>query len=112
MSKTLVIMPTYTESMNIMHSIEELFKFNPGVHLLVVDDNSPDGTAEIVETAKSDFGGKLFLLSRPSKAGLGPPSRPKFRFSPQETTPIRWSISTGPSPTQSLSPLSGSGLPS
>lgn len=72
MSKTVVIMPTYNESMNIMHSIEELFKFNPDVHLLVVDDNSPDGTAEIVETAKSDFGGKLFLLSRPGKAGLGP----------------------------------------
>ena len=71
-NQTLVIMPTYNERLNISRSIEELFKFNPDVHLLVVDDNSPDGTAELVLESLSRFKDRLFLLQRPSKAGLGP----------------------------------------
>ena len=71
-NSTLVIMPTYNERMNIIHSIEELFKYNPDVHLLVVDDNSPDGTATLVAEAQSRFANRLFLLKRPGKQGLGP----------------------------------------
>lgn len=71
-SQTLVIMPTYNERMNINHSIEELFTYNPDVHLLVVDDNSPDGTAALVAEAQSRFAKRLFLLNRPGKQGLGP----------------------------------------
>ncbi len=63
-----------------MHSIEELFRFNPDVDLLVVDDNSPDATAEIVRAAMFDFENKLFLLSRPAKAGLGPAYLAGFRW--------------------------------
>ena len=69
---TLVIMPTYNERSNIVRSIEQLFKFNPEVQLLVVDDNSPDGTAELVLEAIGRFKNRLFLLQRPNKAGLGP----------------------------------------
>jgi glycosyltransferase involved in cell wall biosynthesis len=72
MSETLVIMPTYNESMNIRHSIEQLFKHNTGVHLLVVDDNSPDGTAAEVEKLMPTYAERLFLLNRPGKSGLGP----------------------------------------
>ncbi len=72
MSETLVIMPTYNESMNIRHSIEQLFEHNSDVHLLVVDDNSPDATAAEVEKLMPKFSGQLFLLKRPGKAGLGP----------------------------------------
>ena len=71
-SSTLVIMPTYNERMNIINSIEELFTYNPDVHLLVVDDNSPDGTASLVVEAQSRFANRLFLLTRPGKQGLGP----------------------------------------
>ena len=71
-SSTLVIMPTYNEKMNIINSIEELFKYNPDVHLLVVDDNSPDGTASLVAETQSRFANRLFLLKRPGKQGLGP----------------------------------------
>jgi glycosyltransferase involved in cell wall biosynthesis len=69
---TLVIMPTYNERSNIVRSIEQLFKFNPEVQLLVVDDNSPDGTADLVLEAIGRFKNRLFLLQRPNKAGLGP----------------------------------------
>jgi dolichol-phosphate mannosyltransferase len=71
-NKVLVIMPTYNERLNIVRSIEELFRFNPTVHLLVVDDNSPDGTADLVLATGDRFKNKLFLLQRPGKAGLGP----------------------------------------
>ena len=71
-NQTLVIMPTYNERSNIVRSIEQLFKFNPEVQLLVVDDNSPDGTADLVLEAMGRFKKRLFLLQRPSKAGLGP----------------------------------------
>jgi len=71
-NKVLVIMPTYNERLNIVRSIEELFRFNPDVHLLVVDDNSPDGTADLVLATGDRFKNKLFLLQRPGKAGLGP----------------------------------------
>lgn len=71
-SGTLVIMPTYNERLNIIHSVEELFNYNPDVHLLVVDDNSPDGTAKLVAEAQPRFKDKLFLLNRATKKGLGP----------------------------------------
>ena len=71
-NQTLVIMPTYNERSNIVRSIEQLFKFNPEVQLLVVDDNSPDGTADLVLEAMGRFKNRLFLLQRPNKAGLGP----------------------------------------
>ena len=72
MSDTLVIMPTYNEVMNIKSSVELLFEHNPEVHLLVVDDNSPDGTAAQVENLMQIFPDRLFLLKRSVKAGLGP----------------------------------------
>ena len=68
----LVIMPTFNERLNIEHSIVELFKFNLHVDLLVVDDNSPDDTAEVVRQLQPRFKNRVFLLQRPNKDGLGP----------------------------------------
>ena len=67
--KTLVIMPTYNESMNIEHSVTELFVHNPGVSLLIVDDASPDGTGQIADNlaAKDD---RISVLHRTEKSGL------------------------------------------
>ena len=67
--KTLVIMPTYNESMNIEHSVTELFAHNPGVSLLIVDDSSPDGTGAIADNlaAKDD---RISVLHRTEKSGL------------------------------------------
>ncbi len=67
--KTLVIMPTYNEALNLEHSVGELFAHNPGVNLLIVDDGSPDGTGQIAENlANSDE--RTSVLHRKEKAGL------------------------------------------
>jgi dolichol-phosphate mannosyltransferase len=66
---TLVIMPTYNESMNIEHSVSELFAHNPSVKLLIVDDNSPDGTGVIAEKlAVADP--RITVMHRKEKSGL------------------------------------------
>jgi len=68
--KTLVIMPTYNESGNIEKSVGLLFKFNPDVNLLIVDDSSPDGTGDIADRlAKADK--RISVLHRKGKEGLG-----------------------------------------
>ncbi|MFP5520016.1 MAG: polyprenol monophosphomannose synthase [Bdellovibrionia bacterium] len=69
--KTLVIIPTYNEKENIANIITAVFAQNLGVHILVADDNSPDGTAQIVKSLQEKFPEQLHLLSRPGKQGLG-----------------------------------------
>ena len=71
MNKVLVIMPTYNERLNIRDSVDNLFSFNSDVDLLIVDDNSPDGTAEIAEELAS-ISDKVHVLHRAKKEGLGP----------------------------------------
>jgi dolichol-phosphate mannosyltransferase len=67
--KTLVIMPTYNESMNIEHSAGELLAHNPSVQLLIVDDNSPDGTGEIADRL-AGLDDRITVMHRKEKAGL------------------------------------------
>ena len=68
--KTLIISPTYNEVKNIQSLVEQIFELDPSYHLLIIDDNSPDGTAEKVRELKSLFD-NLHLEERPNKAGLG-----------------------------------------
>jgi len=68
--KTLVIMPTYNESGNIEKSVELLFKFNQDIDLLIVDDNSPDGTGSIAEQL-SKQSNRIHVLHREGQSGLG-----------------------------------------
>ncbi len=68
--KTLIISPTYNEVKNVQSLVEQIFKLDPSYHLLIIDDNSPDGTADKVKELKSVFD-NLFLEERPGKAGLG-----------------------------------------
>ena len=68
--KVIVISPTYNESKNIAKLVEIVFSINSDYHLLIVDDNSPDGTADIVEKLKKKYK-NLHLEKRPGKAGLG-----------------------------------------
>ena len=68
--KILIISPTYNEVKNIQSLVEQIFKLDPSYHLLVIDDNSPDGTAGKVKELKSVFD-NLHLEERPKKAGLG-----------------------------------------
>ena len=71
MSDTLVIIPTYNEKENIKAIIETVFKQKKKFHILVVDDNSPDGTANIVEDLMILHPKSLFIEKRKGKNGLG-----------------------------------------
>ena len=70
MSK-LVIIPTYNEKENIEKIARKVFSLPGDFHLLVVDDGSPDGTGAIIKGLQNEFSGKLFLLERSGKLGLG-----------------------------------------
>ena len=67
----LVIIPTYNEKENISSIIQAVFALQLGYHILVIDDNSPDGTAAIVRSLITEYQGQLFLEERTGKLGLG-----------------------------------------
>ncbi|CAI8401708.1 MAG: Polyprenol monophosphomannose synthase [Flavobacterium sp. SCGC AAA160-P02] len=71
MSDTLVIIPTYNEKENIEAIIKAVFKQKKEFHILVVDDNSPDGTANIVDRLMTQYPKNLFIEKRKEKNGLG-----------------------------------------
>lgn len=67
----LVIIPTYKEKENVEKIIEAIIGLNQGFHILIIDDNSPDGTADIVKSLVPKYLGNLFLEQRSGKLGLG-----------------------------------------
>ncbi len=67
----IVIIPTYNEKENISRIIRAIFSLQQGFHVLVIDDNSPDGTAQIVRELQAQHPDKLFLEERKGKLGLG-----------------------------------------
>jgi len=71
LKETLIIIPTYNEIENIELMLGSIFSLYPQVHVLVVDDNSPDQTARKVIELKDEFSERLHLLSRLHKTGLG-----------------------------------------
>ena len=72
MSKHLIIIPTYNERENIESLLELITRTDPAAHMLIVDDNSPDRTFEVVEgLMQSRYPDRLFLLKRAGKLGLG-----------------------------------------
>jgi dolichol-phosphate mannosyltransferase len=70
-SDKLVIIPTYNELDNIASIVEHVFRMEAGYHILVVDDGSPDGTADAVRRLQEEHPGTLFLEERMGKLGLG-----------------------------------------
>ncbi len=70
MDKRLVIIPTYKEKENVENIIRTIFGLID-VHILIIDDNSPDGTADIVKGLIPEFEGRLFIEERSGKLGLG-----------------------------------------
>ena len=71
MSDSLVIIPTYNEIDNIENIIRAVLNLPKMFHLLIIDDGSPDGTANAVKLLQKEFDGQLFLIERPGKLGLG-----------------------------------------
>ena len=71
MRDAIVIIPTYNEIENIEAIIKAVFSLEKVFDVLVVDDNSPDGTSEKVKSLQKEFINQLHLLNRPKKTGLG-----------------------------------------
>ena len=71
MAASLVVIPTYNEAENIGKLIGNIFAQQRKFDILVVDDNSPDGTAKIVSGLQAEYNSKLYLLERSEKEGLG-----------------------------------------
>ncbi len=76
---TLVIIPTYLEAENIENVLSQVRSSMPSAHVLVVDDNSPDGTADIVDKCTEKLG-QIEVLRRTAKAGLGSAYRAGFAW--------------------------------
>jgi len=70
MKKAIVVIPTYNECENIEKMIHRLIELYPNIHILVVDDNSPDGTGKYVED-KSKEDDRIHVIHRAGKLGLG-----------------------------------------
>ena len=71
MSKGLAVIPTYNEVENIERLLRNVFSLQRALDVLVVDDNSPDGTAEVVRSLIKEYNGRLHLEEREGKLGLG-----------------------------------------
>lgn len=77
--RTVVVLPTYNEAKNLPLMVQALVDLDlPDLKILVVDDNSPDGTGQIAETLRKEYP-QLYVLHRPRKQGLGPAYVQGFR---------------------------------
>lgn len=80
MPDTLIIIPTYQEEENIRNLLTIIYGLPKEFHVLVIDDNSHDQTAGIVKSMMTEYPGKLFLIERPGKLGLGTAYIAGFRW--------------------------------
>lgn len=80
MAENLTIIPTYNERENIVKIIETIFALPVDFHILVVDDGSPDGTAQLVKDLQQKYPKQLHLLEREGKLGLGTAYIAGFRW--------------------------------
>ena len=79
-NKSIIIIPTYNESENIELIINKIIGIDDSNDVLVVDDNSPDGTSEIVENQKNIHDSRVFLIKREKKSGLGSAYKAGFKW--------------------------------
>lgn len=70
-TERLVIMPTFNERENIEQMVRKVMSITEHFDLLIIDDNSPDGTADIVKSMQSEFAQRLHIVERAGKLGLG-----------------------------------------
>ena len=81
MDKKIVIIPTYNEKENIEEIIRKVFSLEGAYHILVIEDGSPDGTADIVRSLQAEFPDRLFMVERSGKLGLGTAYITGFKWS-------------------------------
>ena len=77
MKKTLIIIPTYNEIENIPDLLRNINKLQPNADILIVDDNSEDGTGRFIKKIDNE---KIFLISRPGKMGIGSAHKDGIKF--------------------------------
>ena len=77
---SLIIIPTYNEAENIEAVIKKVIDLEDKNDILVIDDNSPDGTSEIVENQKNIHNNRVFLINREKKSGLGSAYKTGFKW--------------------------------
>ena len=82
--KALVVIPTYNEAENVRRIVPEVLAQDPELHVLVVDDNSPDGTGDIVDSMRNEEP-RLHVLHREGKSGLGSAYIAGFHWALAET---------------------------
>ena len=84
-SDSIVIIPTYNEKENVEKIIRAVFALDKCFHVLIIDDGSPDGTAQIVQKLQHEsFADRLFLIERSGKLGLGTAYITGFRWALQQ----------------------------
>lgn len=69
--RAVAIIPTFNERENLVPLVEQIHRHAPGLHILFVDDNSPDGTGEVADNLSRQFPGEVFVRHRAQKEGLG-----------------------------------------
>jgi len=69
--RAIAVVPTYNERANLEELVEKVSQSVPGMHLLIVDDNSPDGTGELADELSRRHPDRIFVLHREKKEGLG-----------------------------------------
>ena len=82
-NKAVVIIPTYNEKNNIELVINKLIGFN--IDILIIDDNSPDGTAQVVENLREQYENRIHLIEREGKLGLGTAYIEGFKWALEQT---------------------------
>lgn len=78
--KTLIIIPTFREAENIIRVLSLVMDLPGELQVLVIDDGSPDGTASLVKQSADTYPGRIHLIERPSKMGLGTAYLEGFRY--------------------------------
>ena len=79
--KITAVIPTYNEAYNLPQTISQLFGLNlPNFNILVIDDNSPDNTADIARRLSNKYNKRIEVIVRPQKSGLGTAYREGFQY--------------------------------
>ena len=80
MIKSIVIIPTYNEAENVVNIINKVLSLPVSFDILIVDDNSPDGTASLVNELIRKIDNKIYIINRPKKVGLGKAYKEGFQW--------------------------------
>ena len=80
MAKSLIIVPTFNERKNIRQLVDEIMRLYNDFHIVIVDDDSKDGTAEVIDELSSRYKGKVYLIHRKGKRGFGSASIAGMKF--------------------------------